>query len=78
MAIYVRKESSTGDKPPLSGESRGPTTLQIELADGAWKAEWINPTSGAVIRRIRVDGGGVRTLEAPPFEADIALRLKRQ
>ena len=23
-------------------------------------------------------GGGVRTLEAPPFETDIALRLKRQ
>jgi len=78
MAIYVRKESSTGDKPPLSGESRGPTALQIELTDGAWKAEWVNPTSGAVIRRTRMDGGGVRALEAPPYETDIALRLKRE
>ena len=67
-----------GVKPPLAGEFRGPTVLQIELADGAWSAEWMNPASGAVIRRTRVDGGGVRTLDAPPYETDIAVRLKRR
>ena len=38
----------------------------------------MNPTSGAVIRRTRVDGGGVEPLEAPAFGADLALRLTRQ
>ena len=62
-----------------SGESRGPHHVaEIELTNGAWKAESINPASGAVLRRVRVDGGGARALEAPPFETDIALRLTRE
>ena len=47
-----------GVKPPLSGESAGPTALQIELADGVWQAEWLDTKSGDVVRRTRADGGG--------------------
>ena len=67
-----------GTNPPLSGESIGPTALQIELTDGLWQAEWLDTKSGEVVRRTRADGGGIRLLEAPPYETDIALRLKRQ
>jgi hypothetical protein len=69
MAIYVRG---------LSGESVGPTALQIELTDGAWLAEWIDTTTGNVLRQARGDGGGIRTFEAPAYDTDIALRLRRQ
>ena len=47
-----------GVKPPFSGESAGPTALQIELTDGVWQAEWLDTKSGTVVRRTRVDGGG--------------------
>jgi hypothetical protein len=67
MAIYVRKESATA-----------PTALQIDLAAGVWHGEWLDTTSGAVTRRTRVDGGAIRTFEAPAYDADIALRLRRQ
>ena len=67
-----------GTRPPLTGDSAGLTTLQIELTDGAWQAEWIDTTSGTVVRRTRVSGGGIRTFEAPAYDTDIALRLMRQ
>ncbi len=67
-----------GVKPPFSGESRGPTALQIDLADGVWQAEWLDTKSGAVVRRTRADGGAIRTFEAPAYDTDIALRLRRR
>lgn len=72
MAIYVRRASV---KAPLSGESVGPTVLQIELTGGTWQAEWLDTKSGDIVRRTRVDGGGIRTLEAPAYDTDIALRI---
>jgi hypothetical protein len=63
---------------PLAGESAGPTALQIELTTGVWQAEWLDTKSGRVVRGTRVSGGGIRTFEAPAYDTDIALRLKRQ
>ena len=71
IAIYVRKPLPPA-KPPST-----PTTLQIQLADGLWSAEWVT-TRGNVVRGAQVRGGGIRTLESPPYELDIALRLKRE
>jgi len=68
-----------GVKPPLSVESAaGATALQIQLTDGAWQAEWLDTKSGKVVGKARVLGGGVRTLEAPKYATDIALRLRRR
>jgi hypothetical protein len=68
-----------GVKPPFSGQSAaGQTALQIELPPGRWKAEWIDTKLGTVARSASVKGGRVRTVEAPAFETDIALRLRRQ
>ena len=80
MAIYVRKHSSTvwGMQPPLTGQSVGPTALQIELTEGLWQAEWLDPKTGKVVSRTRAQGGGIRTLDTPSYDTDIALRLRRQ
>jgi len=67
-----------GTTPPFSGDSAAPTALQVELTDGVWHADWLSTTSGSVVRRSRVGGGGIRTFEAPAYDTDIALRLRRQ
>jgi hypothetical protein len=70
-AIYVRNPSAS------SAGSGAPTALRIELAGGVWQAEWVDTKLGDVVHVTRVDGGGIRTVEAPPYDTDIALRLKR-
>jgi hypothetical protein len=74
MGLYVRK----GVNPPSPAEAgAGPTTLEIELAEGDWVAEWVDTKTGRIAGRSTVSGGGVRTLPAPEYETDIALRLIR-
>ena len=86
MAIYVRKsvpratlrtDSAAKAKPPPPVTDAGPAALQIRLPAGSWQAEWIDTASGRRLRRERVEGDGVRTLRAPAFDDDIALRLVR-
>jgi hypothetical protein len=71
IAIYVRKPL-----PPAKPAS-GPTTIEVELPAGDWQAEWV-ATGGTRHPGTRIAGGGVRTLESPPYEIDIALRLTRR
>lgn len=70
IAVYVRKPF------PPAAPSSAPTALEIELADGVWEAEWV-ATNGNIVRGPRLRGGAVRTFESPPYEFDIALRLRR-
>lgn len=65
MAIYVRGGGAA-------------TVLSIHAPAGTWTAEWIDTKTGATARTETVDGGGIRPLEAPAYEADIALRLVKQ
>jgi glyoxylase-like metal-dependent hydrolase (beta-lactamase superfamily II) len=74
----VQIDFAWGVKPPFSGESTGPTALQVELTDGVWQAEWLDTKSGTVVSKSRVEGDGIRMFEAPAYDTDIALRLKRQ
>ena len=69
MAIYLR-EARAGVV--------GPVTLELDLPPGVWDAQWIDTKLGTAARRDRVEGGGMRTLPAPPFTADVALGLRRQ
>jgi hypothetical protein len=64
MAIFVR--------------GSGTTALGVQLAEGRWTAEWIDTKSGASARTAIVPGGGVRQIEAPAYDSDIALRLVKQ
>jgi len=63
-AIYVR-----GD---------GLTKLTLELPAEMYKAEWINTKTGAVDKmEILNHAGAQRTLAVPPYNEDIALRIKQ-
>ena len=79
MAIYVRDDGQNKARPPVPGDAgAGPAVLQIELAPGAWQAEWLDTKTGRIVGAARINGGGVRPLEAPEFETDVALRLVRE
>ena len=73
MAIYVRRPF---ENRPSSANAESP--LQIELPAGTWQVEWIDTKVGTVVTSARVEGGGIRALEPPPYETDIALRVRRQ
>jgi hypothetical protein len=49
----------------------------VALPEGVWRAEWLDTKTGAIAATARVEGGGVRTLEVPAYELDIALGLRR-
>jgi len=63
MAIFVRGGGAS-------------TVLSVELPAGAWTAEWIDTKTGPTARTTNVAGGGLRALEAPGYDSDIALRLR--
>jgi hypothetical protein len=80
IAIYIRKQRPTSGKQPATSapDTGSPSPLQIELADGEWRAEWVDTMTGSVVRTDSVRGGGVIGIAAPDYRADIALRLRRQ
>ena len=52
--------------------------LVIDLAPGHYRADWIEPETGAVLSRSDlVHKGGHRRLKTPEYKVDIALRIKR-
>lgn len=65
MAIFVRGGGAS-------------TVLSVELAAGTWTAEWIDTRTGAITGTSTVAGAGVRTIEAPSYQSDIALKLVRR
>lgn len=53
------------------------TELQIELPAGNYKAEWIDTAQGSVASAETFNhNGGARTLKAPRYTDDIALKIK--
>jgi hypothetical protein len=79
MAIYLRKTApASGPATATSTTGTDTTDLQIALAEGQWRAEWVDTMTGAVLRTGDVKGGGVRAVSPPDYAADIALRLRRQ
>lgn len=51
--------------------------LALNLPDGRYRAEWLNPRTGAIEKTEETEGGSV-TLTSPPYIEDIALRLNRK
>ena len=81
MAIYLRKKAAAGaagSVTPVEVEPGPSPALQVDLAAGEWRAEWLDPMTGTVVRVVDVSGGGVRSLATPAYTADIALRLRRR
>jgi hypothetical protein len=55
--------------------ARGPVEVTLELPEGKYAGEWLNPVTGEAVQTVSVEGGHL-TLKSPAFETDIALRLK--
>ncbi|HZP83969.1 MAG TPA: DUF6298 domain-containing protein [Chthonomonadaceae bacterium] len=51
-------------------------SLALSLPAGRYRAEWLNPRTGAIEKTEETEGGSV-TLASPPYIEDIALRVKR-
>jgi len=68
-----------GTKPPFEGaQATGETALQLDLPTGRWKAEWVDTKTGRVAEKESFEhNGGVRTLTAPAYTDDIALRIRK-
>ncbi len=79
MAIYLRKKRAAGsakeEPPPPDPGPPGP--LRVDLPEGQWRAEWVDPMTGAVVGTADITGGGVRAVLPPDYALDIALRLRR-
>jgi hypothetical protein len=55
------------------------TNLALALPKGTYRAEWIDPLNGDVVRSTQVrHKDGLVQLDCPPYEQDIALRLVRE
>ena len=79
IAIYMRKKrpaaSAKEEPPPADPGAPGP--LSVELSEGQWRAEWVDPMTGKTLGTADITGGGVRALPPPDYSVDIALRLRR-
>ena len=80
MAIYVRKKGAgsgpaTATAVPAEPEA---SALQVDLSAGQWRGEWVDTMTGSMLRTVDVQGGGVRSVPAPDYAVDIALRLQRK
>jgi hypothetical protein len=77
-ALYLHH--STGGKKGAYTVSPGNYTenLMLDLPAGAYKADWIDPASGSVVRTDKfTHKGDRRTFTTPTHSVDIALRIKR-
>jgi hypothetical protein len=68
-----------GDKQPPPDEPRAPAPVEIglEMPAGRYRAEWVDPRSGAVAKAEDFDhAGGRRALVSPPLREDLALSVR--
>lgn len=69
----------TSGSPFPTPASEGALTLELALPGGPYRAEWVDPRTGAVAGRLDFEHQtGVRRLSAPPLAEDLALRIKRR
>jgi hypothetical protein len=64
-----------------AGEKPAPreAVVSLEVPDGNYRAEWVNPLTGKVEKRETVKSAtGSVTLTSPPHQEDIALKLIKQ
>ncbi len=63
--------------PFAAPESKKPFSLDLAMPPGRYQADWIDPADGKNKKSERFQHrGGIRTLNAPHFTADMALRVK--
>ena len=69
-----------GTKLPVAGLPPQPMIApELDLPAGSYRAEWISPLTGKTVKSETFrHPGGTRSLAAPAFSEDIALRIKRR
>ena len=68
-AIYIRPQVDAKEHKAIE-------TIVIDLPAGDYRAEWLNVVDGAIVGSEQFDhAGGAKSLKAPKYEADIALRI---
>jgi len=69
--------SDPGKEHAFYLRGRAPAELLLSLPAGSYLAEWIDPLEGATLKTERFEPGrGTVRLISPPFEDEIALRIK--
>ncbi len=55
------------------------TPLTLDLPAGTWTVTWLDPVTGKTLRSDRLDGhgGGARQLDAPAWQDDVAIAVRR-
>jgi hypothetical protein len=68
-----------GSKSPFKEAKAAPMrALELELPAGNYRAEWIDPPTGRLLKQERFKhAGGVKPIEAPAFSEDAALRVRQ-
>lgn len=75
VSVWVLGEPGRQYAAYLCGGKQG--RLMLDLPKGRYRAEWINPLTGAVQRKETVtSSGGASGLSIPQYRRDIALRLR--
>jgi hypothetical protein len=75
-AFYLRPPLlKKGEKPPKRADE---VALRLSLPAGSYRAEWIDPTTGKLVKEESfTHDGKERRLVAPAFAEDVALRVRR-
>jgi hypothetical protein len=76
--VTVRVLAESGQAYAVYVNGSGLSNLGIELPSGQYGAEWVNPKTGRTDKAEPFQhDGGIRTLHAPTYVDDIALRIVR-
>jgi hypothetical protein len=74
----VRALAEAGEAYAIYVDGGAGVELGLELPAGDYRAEWVDPKTGAVERAESFGhAGGERALASPPYAEDIALRVRR-
>jgi hypothetical protein len=77
--IYVHQAHvDAHNKPAFTIDSTPHSaTLRLELPRGPYEARWVDPKTGATVKKESfVHNGGEKELESPIYEKDIVLRIR--
>ncbi|MDB6070979.1 MAG: Myo-inositol 2-dehydrogenase [Verrucomicrobiales bacterium] len=53
------------------------SSLRVNLPAGPWEAQWVNVLTGEKANVLKLEGGGIREIKLPAYDAEIALGLKK-
>lgn len=77
-AVYVYVPIPEAKEPVQAApRAAAPAEIGLDLPAGRYRAEWIDPKTGAVLAALDLDhSGGRRTLVSPPLREDLALAVR--